>query len=151
MSHRGRKSQSELEVTVMEALRCLGDPIALQRNSLAKWSGIVTLAERRYPSGVVARGRVLNETLFKCLAEIESELDGQPKVTRLKEFVSLIRQGLTLSETSRRMGISVEHASRHYKRALVSLLTAKVVNAVRQSGSGAVHGSRKGVPGRVLT
>ncbi len=104
MGRRGRKSQLELETPVMKALRYLGDPIALQRNSLARWSGIATLAERRYTSGVVARGRVLNETLLTCLAEIESELDGQPRVAMLKEFVSLIRKGLTLSETSRRVG-----------------------------------------------
>jgi len=83
------------------------------------------LAKVKYPNSVVSRGRALHDLVQDCLQEIEAELDGHSGVARLKSFVYYTRQGLT--EASRSVGVSPEHASRALKRNLVELLTEELL------------------------
>ena len=126
-SKRGRLAIQEWQFRARYALRYLGDPIALQRSPLCRLSAIDGLANAKYPNGVVARGRVLNDLIIECLQEIESELDGHAGAARLKSFIILTRQGKGVTEASRALAVTPEYASRAFKRDLVELLAEKLL------------------------
>ena len=66
-----------------------------------------------------------------CLQEIENELDDHAGVSKLRTFVTLTRQGTGVTEASRSLGISPEHASRTFKTNLVELLAEKLILKLR--------------------
>jgi DNA-binding transcriptional ArsR family regulator len=74
----------------------------------------------------VAGGRALNDILLESLSEIENELQNQPRLTKLKAFVALTREGKGVTEASRAIGVTPEYASRHLKRLTVELLGEKL-------------------------
>ena len=71
------------------------------------------------------------DLLQECLLEIETELDGHSGVAKLKSFVYHTRQGEGLTEASRSVGVSPEHASRALKKHLIELLTEKLLIKLR--------------------
>lgn len=124
---RGRVSAGEWQQRSRYLLRHLGDPIPLQRSPLCRCQVIERLAVARYPGGVVARGRSLNDVVLQCLEEIEAELDGHNGAAKLKSFTALTRQGMKVIEASRILDITPEYASRSFKRTLVNLLAEKLI------------------------
>lgn len=128
---RGRLAVEEWQLRARYVLRHLDDPIALQRSPLCRVAALERLAKEKYPNGIVARGRALHDLAQDCLQEIESELDGYAGVSKLKAFVALTRQGTGVTEASRSLGISPEHASRTFKRNLVELLAEKLILRLR--------------------
>ena len=130
-SKRGRWNESEWQQRTRYALLHLGDPISLEKSPLCRLTFLEELAQSKFPNGIVARGRALNELVNECLREIEAELDGHSGVVNLKEFVVLTRKGMKAVDISKEIGISREHASRSYKRTLVELLTYKLLTKLR--------------------
>lgn len=130
-SKRGRPGEIEWLDRTRYVLRFLGDPIALQKSPLCRLARLEQLAEAKYPYGIVAKGRVLNELVIECLQEIESDLDGFDGVSKLKMFITLTRKGMGPARASRQIGVTPEHASRTYKRTLVDLLTEKLLIKLR--------------------
>jgi hypothetical protein len=128
---RGRLATEEWQLRARYVLRHLDDPIALQRSPLCRISAVERLAKAKYPNGIVARGRALHDLIQECLKEIEIELDGHTGVSRLKTFITLTRQGSGVTQASRSIGISPEHASRTFKRNLVELLAEKLILRLR--------------------
>ena len=124
---RGRFSRDEWEKRVRYILRHLDDPITLQSSPLCRLIALENLAKEKYSESIVPRGRALHELAMNCLKEIESELDGHTGVAKLKTFVALTRQGIRVTEASRKLGITPEYASRFLKRRLVELLTEKLI------------------------
>jgi hypothetical protein len=127
LTKRGRVSAEEWQLRARYVLRHLSDPIALQRSPLCRLQALERLAEANYPTGVVARGRSLNELALECLEEIENELHGYAGAAKLKSFIALTRQGMKAVEASRILDITPEYASRKFKRTLVDLLAEKLV------------------------
>ena len=123
----GRVSAEEWQQRSRYVLRHLGDPIGLQRSPLCRFRALEKLAEANYPTGVVARGRSLNDLALECLQEIENELDGHAGAVRLKSFIALTRQGKKAVEASRILDITPEYVSRSFKRTLVNLLAEKLI------------------------
>ena len=126
-SKRGRTTTVEWQCRARYVLRHLDDPIALQRSSLCRLVVLERFAKDKYPSSVVARGRALHDLTLECLREIESELDGHAGVSKLKRFVSLMRQGMGVTKASRSLGVTPSYASRAFKRTLVELLADKLL------------------------
>jgi hypothetical protein len=122
----GRPSETEGRLRISHLLRHLHDPIELQRSSLSSTKCVQTIAETRYPNGVIARGRALNDLLLECLQELENELDGHPRVMKLKTFITLTRHGKGVTEASKAIGVTPEYASRHLKRITIELLADKL-------------------------
>ena len=123
---RGRTSADEWQLRARYVLRHLGDPIGLARSPLCRLRALERLAEAHYPTGVVARGRSLNDMALECLEEIENELDGHNGAAKFKSFIALTRQGKRVVEASRILDITPEYASRSFKRTLVNLLAEKL-------------------------
>ena len=128
---RGRLAVEEWQLRARYVLRHLDDPIALQRSPLCRLVALERLAKARYSKSVVARGRALHDLAQDCLQEIENELDGHAGVSKLRTFVTLTRQGTGVTEASRSLGISPEHASRTFKTNLVELLAEKLILKLR--------------------
>jgi hypothetical protein len=124
---RGRFSREEWQLQTRYVLRHLDDPITLQGSPLCRLVALENLAKEKYSDSIVPRGRALHELAMICLEEIERELDGHSGVAKLKEFVALTRQGIRVTEASRRLGITPEYASRALKRKLVDLPTEKLI------------------------
>ena len=129
---KGRLTNEEWQQRVRYVLRHLEDPIALQRSPLCKLGTLERLAEIKYPNGVVSRGRALRDLIQSCLHEIETELDGFSGINKLKLFIRHTREGEGLSEASRSVGVTPEHASRTYKKQLLDLLTQKLLFKFRE-------------------
>lgn len=123
----GRVSALEWQLRARYVLRHLGDPIPLQRSPLCRCQVIERLAAARYPGGVVARGRSLNDVVLQCLEEIENELDGHNGASKIRSFIALTREGMKVTEASRILDITPEYASRSFKRTLVDLLAEKLI------------------------
>ena len=79
----------------------------------------------------MAQGRALNDLARECLLEIEAELDGHARAARLKRFVALTRDGKSVSQASRTIGVSREYANRLLKIQLVGLLAEKMQSKLR--------------------
>lgn len=128
---RGRLAAEEWQLRARYVLRHLEDPIALQRSPLCRLAALERQAKAKYPNGIVARGRALNDLALQCLQEIEGELDGHTGVAKLKAFVLLTRQGMGPAKASRTLGITPAYASRTFKRNLVELLAEKLAVKLR--------------------
>lgn len=124
---RGRFSKEEWQLRARYVLRHLDDPITLQGSPLCHLVALENLAKAKYSDSIVPRGRALHELAMSCLQEIESELDGHAGVAKLRAFVALTRQGIRVTDASRRLGITPEYASRALKRNLVDLLAKKLI------------------------
>ena len=130
-SKRGRPSQTEWQERARFALRHLGDPINLESSPFCQMDVLEMMAQSKYPRGIVARGRALNDLLVECLQEIETELDGHSGVSKLKQFVKFTRQGMGVTEASRQIGVTPEYTCRTFKRDVVKLLTEKLLMKLR--------------------
>ena len=124
---RGRFSRDEWKERVRYVLRHLDDPITLQRSPLCRLIALENMAKEKYSESIVPQGRALHELTMSCLQEIEAELNGHTGVAKLKTFAELTRQGIKVTEASRKLGITPEYASRALKRRLVELLTEKLI------------------------
>lgn len=128
---RGRPAADEWQLRVRYILRHIDDPIALQRSPVCRLGALERMARAKYPNGIVAHGRTLNDLTHTCLQEIESELNGHTGAAKLKEFVALTRNGKCVTEASRAIGVSREYACRVLKRHLVELFAEKMQSKVR--------------------
>ncbi len=126
-SKRGRIDLEEWQDRTRYVLNHIDDPIALQRSQICRLTGLEKLARTRFPNGVVAYGRTLQNLVIESLEEIEKELDGNAGVLKLAKYVNLTRQGKNAKEASESAGVSASYASRAYKRTLVELLTNKLL------------------------
>jgi len=130
-SKRGRLDATEWQLRSRYILKHLDDPIALHRSPVCRLSKLENMAKAKYPDGIVAHGRALHDLTVQCLQEIENELDGHNSVAKLKEFVSLTREGKGVTEASRLLGMSREHTCRSLKRDLIELLAQKLISKLR--------------------
>ena len=128
---RGRASAQDWQDRARFVLRHLGDPITLEESPLCQIDVLEMMAQSKYPRGIVARGRALNDLLIECLQEIETELDGHSGVSKLKQFVKFTRQGMGVTEASRQIGVTPEYTCRTFKRDVVKLLTEKLLMKLR--------------------
>ncbi len=127
---RGRLAIEEWQARARYVLRHLDDPIALQRSPLCRLAALERMAKLKYPSGIVAEGRYLNELAIDCIKEIEEELGDYAGVNKLKAFITLTRQGKGVTEASRELELSHEHVCRSYERILVKLLAQKLMGTL---------------------
>jgi len=123
---RGRTAADEWQRRARYLLRHLDDPLALEDSPICRVTELDRLAKEKYPRSVVSRGRTLHDLVLECLEEIEHELDGHDRISRLKEFIRLTREGKGVTEASRLLGVTPEHTIRTYKRNLVTFLADKL-------------------------
>jgi hypothetical protein len=128
---RGRTTSDEWQHRARYVLRHLDDPLALEWSPLCRLPVLERMAKEKYPNSVLPRGRALHDFISECLQEIENELNGHAGVSKLEQFISLIRQGIGVAEASRSLGVTPSYASRTFKRTLVDLLVDKLVIRLR--------------------
>ena len=117
-----------------EALRNLPDRAALNRSPLARLSYVERLASERYGGRLMARGLALREVLGACVDRVLSDLGNEKALHRERDYLELLRDGLSCREASKRLGLSREHVSRTYRKRALQLLT-EVFLAVTRNGN----------------
>lgn len=118
---------------VGEALRQLPDRSALSRSPLARLSYVERVARERYKGRLMARGLALREVLGGCVDRVVTDIANEPPLHREREYLVLLRDGLSCREASERLGLSREHVSRVYSKRALRLLTDEFLCQTRRS------------------
>jgi len=82
----------------------------------------------------MARGLALREVLGACVDRVLSDLGNEKALHRERDYLELLRDGLSCREASKRLGLSREHVSRTYRKRALQLLT-EVFLAVTRNGN----------------
>ena len=116
---------------VGEALKNMPDRSALNRSPLARLSYVERVASERYNGRLMARGLALREVLDGCVERVVSDIANEPALRREREYLELVRDGLSCKEASKRLGLSREHVSRIYRKRSLQLLTEEFLQRTR--------------------
>jgi DNA-binding NarL/FixJ family response regulator len=119
---------------VGEALRNLPDRSALSRSPLARLSYVEKIASERYNGRLMAKGLALREVLCGCVEGVVSDVANEPTLRRERQYLELVRDGLSCSEASKRLGLSREHVSRTYRKKALQLLTEEFLRRTKHGG-----------------
>jgi len=119
-----------------EALRNLPDRSALSRSSLARVSYVQRLADERYRGRLMARGLALREVLLGCVESVVLDIGNEPALSREREYLVLLKDGLSCKEISGRLGLSREHISRVYRKRALELVTEAFLRVVGNNEQG---------------
>jgi DNA-binding NarL/FixJ family response regulator len=92
------------------------------------------LASERYGGRLMARGLALREVLGACVDRVLSDLGNEKALHRERDYLELLRDGLSCREASKRLGLSREHVSRTYRKRALQLLT-EVFLVVTRNGN----------------
>jgi hypothetical protein len=130
---RGRTPSDEWQRRARYILRHLDDPLALEFSPLCRLPTLESLAKEKYPDSVLAQGRALYSFISECLQEIENDIDGHSGISKLQQFIRLTRQGAGVKKASQVLGVTPSYASRKFKKALVALLSEKLMLKLRTS------------------
>lgn len=113
------------EARVAHAARRLHDPIALNASPLTRLRGVERYADSRYEKRICAKGFALRDLLRSSIDSVVEETADEKGLLRVHQFLILFRQGITVVEISRQLGLSREHVSRVYKKEALHLVTVK--------------------------
>ena len=145
---RGRKSEEEIVRQVAHALKHMGDLEFLQESSLGKLSSVRELAVSEYRRTIFPLGFALRCLLSDAVDAVLYDLAQMPNYDRERKFLQGIVRGESVSEISRKLGLSREHVTRTIQpRALSLVARAFVIRAGRpgwlsnEIGSTRQHGS----------
>ena len=124
------ESQTQVEVKSWEArvayaARRLHDPIALNASPLTRLRGVERHADSRYKKRICAKGFALRDLLRSSIDSVMEETADEKGLLRVHQFLILFRQGVTVVEISRQLGLSREHVSRVYRKKARHLVTVK--------------------------
>ncbi len=112
---------------VASAVRNLDDLIALDQSPLAKLGFVEKHAADHYQDRLCSRGLALRDLITESLDDIISETAGNG-LSRLHDLLGMLRNGLTISQASREMGLSREHVSRVYAKQAFRLVTEQFLS-----------------------
>jgi len=129
---RGPLSFDDLLVRIDHGLRYLDDRIELNRNPLTRLSRVETLAQARYASCVHPEAVALHEMLDVSVRLVLSEIEGEARLWKVREFLSLYRGGSTIKQAGKQLGMSREYCSRVIKKRAVELVAEKFIQLAMQ-------------------
>ena len=112
---------------VASAVRNLDDLIALNQSPLTKLGFVEKHAADHYQDRLCSRGLALRDLITESLDEVISETAGNG-LSRLHDLLDMLRNGLTISQASREMGLSREHVSRVYAKQAFRLVTERFLS-----------------------
>jgi len=112
---------------VASAVRNLDDLIALDQSPLAKLGFVEKYAADHYQDRLCSKGLALRDLIKESLDDIISETAGNG-LPRLHDLLDMLRNGLTISQASREMGLSREHVSRVYAKQAFRLVTERFLS-----------------------
>ena len=113
------------------AARHLDDRIVLNQTPLARLAYIEKLARERHRERTHPRGLALRETIVACIDDIVEDLKDEPALSRVTQYLVLLKEGVRCKEISSRLGLSREHVSRLYRRIALQLLTEAFLKRLR--------------------
>lgn len=113
------------EARVAYAAKRLHDPIALNASPLTRLRGVERYADSHYKKRICAKGFALRDLLRSSIDSVVEETADEKGLLRVHQFLTLFRQGVTVIEISRQLGLSREHVSRVYKKEALHLVTVK--------------------------
>jgi hypothetical protein len=109
------------------AVRNLNDLIDLDQSPLAKLSFVEKRAADHYQDRLCSRGLALRALITESLDEVISETAGNG-LSRLHDLLDMLRNGLTISQASREIGLCREHVSRFYAKQAFRLVTERFLS-----------------------
>ncbi|MFC1962789.1 hypothetical protein ACFLWB_02185 [Chloroflexota bacterium] len=127
VSKRGRVAKSEWEIRVADAFRRRGEPGILEDSPLSRFPAVDKLAKEKYQNRAAPFGRALQDLLWECFEEIESELDDLGGTAKWKSFARLTLKGMGVKWASEESGITSQYTSGKLKPKLMKLLTGKLM------------------------
>lgn len=134
---RGKRRQREAgawEARVEYATKHLHNPIALNGSPLTRLKAVERHASSYYKQRVCASAFALRDLLKSSIDCVVEETAGEKGLLTVHRFLVLFREGHTVSEISRRLGLSREHVSRVYRKTAFRLVTVKFLALARVRG-----------------
>jgi hypothetical protein len=128
---RGPISVDDLAVRIDHALRHIDDRIELNRNPLVRLPVIQDLARARYSNCVHPCAVALRHIVRLAVDETLADLQGEPSLRRLLQFLHLYASGSSVKSASEQLGLSREHCSRVLKKQVVLFVAEKFSHLVR--------------------
>jgi len=126
-------STEVLEKRVGHALRYLGDRTILNRSPLTRIAFIERLAKEEYYGRLLPRGAALNDVLNSAVEQVLQEMDDEPKLDKTCTYLRLLMHGLSGTQISKKLQLSREHVSRHYRRIALQLVTEVFLSRIKNS------------------
>lgn len=123
----GRVPLETMMRRVAWAVRNLDDLIALDQSPLAKLVFVEKHAADHYQGRLCSRGLALRDLITESLGEVISETAGNG-LSRLHDLLDMLRNGLTISQASREIGLCREHVSRVYAKQAFRLVTERFLS-----------------------
>jgi hypothetical protein len=112
---------------VAGAVRNLNDLIALDQSPLTKLSFVEKHAADHYKNRLCPRGLALRDIITESLSEVISETAGDG-LSRLHDLLDMLRNGITISQASREIGLCREHVSQVYAKQAFRLVTERFLS-----------------------
>jgi len=84
----------------------------------------------------MARGLALREVLLGCVESVVLDIGNEPALSREREYLVLLKDGLSCKEISGRLGLSREHISRVYRKRALELVTEAFLRVVGNNEQG---------------
>ncbi len=129
---RGRKSVEEIVRQVAHALKHMQELELLEESPLGKLGLVRELAVSEYRRTIFPVGFALRWLLSDAVDAVLHDLEQMPNYDRERKFLQGIVQGESVSQISRILGLSREHATRTIQpRALSLVARAFVITAGR--------------------
>ena len=138
---RGPITVEDLAPRIDHALRNIDNRIELNRSPLLRLAAVERLAEARFADCIHPGAVALRQILRQAVSETLREMEDDPALLRMRQFLELYAAGASVTAASEHLGLSREHCSRVLKRRAVRLVAEKF--------SRLAH-CRRGVPVRLL-
>lgn len=135
---RGPISVEELALRIDHALRHIDDRVELNRNPLVRLPVIQDLAHARYANCVHPCAVALRHIVRRAVDETLADLQEEPGLGRLRQFLHLYASGSSVKNASAELGLSREHCSRVLKKQVVLFVAEKFSYLVRSKSAALV-------------
>jgi hypothetical protein len=121
------------QARVWHALRHLDDRSILNQSPLSRLAHVTRRADREFKGNALVRGLALKHTLLECVDRIIVGLNGDTGLSKSCQFLSLIKQGHSITSISKNLGLSREHVTRVYKKKAIELVTQELLTTIGHS------------------
>ena len=122
---RGPITVEDLASRIDHALRNIDNRIELNRSPLLRLAAVEKLAEARFADCIHPGAVALRLILRQAVSETIREMEDDPALLRMRQFLELYASGASVTVASEHLGLSREHCSRVLKKRAVRLVAEK--------------------------
>lgn len=122
---RGPITVEDLASRIDHALRNIDNRIELNHNPLLRLAAVERLADARFADCIHPGAVALRLILRQAVDETIREMEDDPALLRMRQFLELYASGASVTAASANLGLSREHCSRVLKKRAVRLVAEK--------------------------